>query len=178
MNNNKILDNMRKSLHSIILLGTMLLTACSGNSEKQTVTKEEKPLVKLASVTSRDVEQTQEYTTTVEADATNNIAPTAPGRIDKIYVEVGDRVRKGQKLVQMDAASLNQLKLQLDNQKIEFKRIDELYKVGGASRSEWDAAKMNLDVRNTSYKNLLENTQLVSPIDGDVTVRNFDNGDL
>ncbi len=178
MNNNKILDNMRKSLHSIILLGTMLLTACSGNSEKQTVTKEEKPLVKLASVTSRDVEQTQEYTTTVEADATNNIAPTAPGRIDKIYVEVGDRVRKGQKLVQMDAASLNQLKLQLDNQKIEFKRIDELYKVGGASRSEWDAAKMNLDVRNTSYKNLLENTQLVSPIDGVVTVRNFDNGDL
>ena len=33
-------------------------------------------------------------------------------------------------------------------------RIDELYKVGGASKSEWDAAKMNLDIRETSYKNL------------------------
>ena len=178
MNNNIIKRDMRKSFHSFILLGTMLLAACSSNSEKKADATDEKPLVKLASVTSRDVEQTQEYTTTVEADVTNNIAPTSPGRIEKIYVEVGDRVKKGQKLVQMDAANLNQLKLQLDNQKTEFKRIDELYKVGGISRSEWDAAKMNLDVRTTSYKNLLENTQLVSPIDGIVTVRNFDNGDL
>ena len=49
---------------------------------------------------------------------------------DHIYVEVGDKVSKGQKLVQMDAASLKQLKLQLDNQEIEFRRLDELYKVG------------------------------------------------
>ena len=56
--------------------------------------------------------------------------------------------------------------------------MDELYKVGGASKSEWDAAKTALDVRRTSYNNLLENTQLLSPIHGVVTARNFDNGDL
>lgn len=65
----------------------------------------------MASVTSREVEQIEEYTATVEAEAKNNIAPTSPGRIDKIFVEVGDYVSKGQKLVQMDAASLKQLKL-------------------------------------------------------------------
>ena len=32
------------------------------------------------------------------------------------------------------------------------------------SKSEWDAAKTALDVRRTSYNNLLENTQLLSPI--------------
>ena len=42
----------------------------------------------------------------------------------------------------MDEANLKQTKFQLDNQEIEFKRMDELYKVGGASKSEWDAAKM------------------------------------
>lgn len=99
-------------------------------------------------------------------------------RIDRIFVEVGDRVSKGQKLVSMDAANLKQIKYQLDNQQIEFKRIDELYKVGGASKSEWDAAKMNLDIRETSYKNLLENTSLLSPINGVVTARNYDNGDM
>lgn len=56
--------------------------------------------------------------------------------------------------------------------------MDELYKVGGASKSEWDAAKTTLDVRRTSYNNLLENTQLLSPLNGVVTARNFDNGDL
>lgn len=66
----------------------------------------------------------------------------------------------------------------MDNQRIEFSRVDELYKVGGASKSEWDAAKMNLDIRETSYKNLLENTALLSPINGVVTARNYDNGDM
>lgn len=139
---------------------------------------EDKPVVRLASVTSRDVDQIEEYTATVEAEAKNNIAPTSPGRIDRIFVEVGDHVSKGQKLVQMDAANLKQMKLQLENEETEFRRMDELYKVGGASKSEWDAAKTALDVRRTSYNNLLENTQLLSPIHGVVTARNFDNGDL
>ncbi len=174
---------MKKSFQLAAVLVAAMLGACSGGEEKkaENATAEttiEKPAVKLATVTSRDVEQIGEYTATVEAEAKNNIAPTAPGRISQIFVEVGDYVSKGQKLVQMDAANLTQLKLQLDNQETEFKRVDELYKVGGASKSEWDAAKTNLDVRRSSYENLLENTQLVSPLNGVVTARNFDNGDL
>ena len=172
---------MKKSFQLAAVLVAAMLGACSGGEEKNAeiaVTVIEKPTVKLASVSSRDVEQIAEYTATVEAEAKNNIAPTAPGRISKIFVEVGDQVRKGQKLVQMDAANLTQLKLQLDNQETEFKRVDELYKVGGASKAEWDAAKTNLDVRRSAYENLMENTQLVSPLNGVVTARNFDNGDL
>lgn len=173
---------MKKSFQVAAVVVAAMLGACSGGEEKKTENAVEavaaKPAVKLATVTSRAVEQIEEYTATVEAEAKNNIAPTTPGRIDKIFVEVGDHVRKGQKLVQMDAANLKQLKLQLDNEQKEFNRINELYKVGGASKSEWDAAKTSLDVRTTSYQNLQENTQLVSPINGVVTARNFDNGDL
>ena len=173
---------MKKSFQLAAVMVAAMLGACSGGEEKKAETAVEtvieKPTVKLATVTSRDVEQIGEFTATVEAEAKNNIAPTSPGRISKIFVEVGDQVRKGQKLVQMDAANLTQLKLQLDNQETEFKRVDELYKVGGASKAEWDAAKTNLDVRRSSYENLLENTQLVSPLNGVVTARNFDNGDL
>lgn len=172
---------MRKHFQIAALLVVAMLSACSGGAEQKEAAKEateDKPVVKLASVTSRDVDQIEEYTATVEAEAKNNIAPTSPGRIDRIFVEVGDRVSKGQKLVQMDAASLKQMKLQLENEETEFNRMDELYKVGGASKSEWDAAKTTLDVRRTSYNNLLENTQLLSPINGVITARNFDNGDL
>ena len=170
---------MKKGFQWMVLLVVAMLGACSGGSDKAAAEKvDEKPKVKLAEVSSRPVEQIQEYTATVEAEVKNNIAPSSPVRIDRIFVEVGDRVSKGQKLVSMDAANLKQIKYQLDNQQIEFKRIDELYKVGGASKSEWDAAKMNLDIRETSYKNLLENTSLLSPINGVVTARNYDNGDM
>lgn len=170
---------MKKNFYLALLAIATALASCSGGSESKTVEKkEEKPIVKLSRVTVRSVEQMQEYTATVEAEAKNNIAPSSPVRIERILVEVGDRVAKGQKLVQMDAANLKQIKLQLDNQEIEFKRIDELYKVGGASKSEWDASKMTLDVRKTSYENMLENTALLSPLSGVVTARNYDNGDM
>lgn len=169
---------MKKSIQIIALCAVVALGSCSGGKEQKVEKVDEKPKVKLADVKARPVEQMHDYTATVEAEVKNNIAPSSPVRIDKIFVEVGDRVSKGQKLVQMDAASLKQLKLQLDNQEIEFKRVDELYKVGGASKSEWDASKMALDVKQTSYKNLLENTALLSPINGVVTARNYDNGDM
>lgn len=170
---------MRTRLHIVALLVMGLLSACTGSKEEKAATENnEKLKVKLATVSVRPVAQIQEYTATVEAEVKNNIAPASPVRITKIWVEVGDHVSKGQKLVSMDAANLQQLKFQLDNKEIEFKRMDELYKVGGASRSEWDAAKMALDVMRSSYNNLLENTSLLSPINGVVTARNYDNGDL
>ena len=170
---------MRKSFQILSLFAAAFFTACSGSKEqKETVIVEEKPRVKIASVTAQPVEQTQDYTATVEAEAKNNIQPSSAVRIDDIYVEVGDRVRKGQKLVQMDTANLRQMKLQLENKQTEFNRTDELYKIGGASKSEWDAQKMALDVQQTAYNNLLENTTLVSPIDGIITARNYDNGDM
>ena len=172
---------MKTKLQIAALAVISLLSACTGTKKEDAAANSavvEKPLVKVAMVTVRPVEQTREYTATVEAEVTNNIAPMTPVRIQNIYVEVGDRVSKGQKLVQMDAANLTQLKLQLDNQTIEYKRIEELYKVGGISKSEWEAAKMMLDVRETSYKNMLENTALLSPISGIVTARNYDNGDM
>ncbi|MDR1004510.1 MAG: efflux RND transporter periplasmic adaptor subunit [Prevotellaceae bacterium] len=168
---------MKRSIQLLALLATVVLGACNGEktAEKKA---EEKPVVKLAAVESRPVDQIQEYTATVEADVTNKIAPSSPVRIDRILVEVGDRVAKGQKLVEMDAANLKQAKARLDNMEIEFKRTDELYKVGGTSKSAWDASKMQLDVQKTAYQNLLENTALISPVAGIVTARNYDNGDM
>ena len=170
---------MRKYIQLVSFMFILLMSACTESKDKKGVDViSEKPRVKLATVTARQVDQILEYTATVEAEVKNNIAPASPVRIDHIYVEVGDKVSKGQKLVQMDAASLKQLKLQFDNQEIEFRRLDELYKVGGVSKSEWDASKMSLDVKKTSYRNLLENTSLLSPISGIITARNYDNGDM
>lgn len=158
---------------------TVAFSSCQNkNNAQQAVKPDVKPIVELASVTTESVDQLQVYSATVEGDIRNNIAPSAPTRIDRILVEVGDNVRKGQKLVQMDEANLRQLELQIKNQEVQFNRTDELYKVGGVSKAEWDNIKMSLDVNRTAYNNLLINTQLVSPIDGVVTARNYDNGDL
>lgn len=164
----------------IILLAVCILglSGCGGRKKNVTSTAEEIVQIRTQQVTAQDVQQLYEYTAIVEADKVNNIAPLTGGRIDKIYVEVGDCVTAGTILVQMNENSLRQARSQLDNLKKTFERIDELYKVGGVSKSNWDAQKTALDVAQTTYDNLLENTQLLSPISGVVTQRNYDSGDL
>ncbi|MBQ2298891.1 MAG: efflux RND transporter periplasmic adaptor subunit [Bacteroidaceae bacterium] len=170
-----------KYIKTLSLSALALLSVSCGNKSEEKAEEtqvQEKVQVKIAKVTSADIPQTETYTATVESDVKNNIAPNASYRIEKIYVEVGDQVRKGQVLVQLDASSMQQMKLQLENQKVEFGRTEQLYQVGGASKAEYDNAKMQLDVISTQYKQLVENTQLLSPISGVVTARNYDNGDL
>jgi RND family efflux transporter MFP subunit len=166
----------------MMALAALVLTAsaCSSKSENEgaVATQTEKPKVKLAKVAIRPVDQVAEYTATVKADVVNKIAPSTPVRIKKILVEVGDQVKKGQKLVEMDDVNSTSLKYDLDHMETEFKRIDELYKVGGVSKSDWENMRTNLDKLRRSYANMIENTQLVSPINGIVTARNYDNGDL
>lgn len=171
---------MKKHLTIIAMAAIAIMTSC-GSSDKTATTaavQDEKPKVKIAASTVEDVDQLAEYTTTVEAEVKNNIAPNSPLRIGKILVEVGDNVAKGQKLVQLDASNLEQLALQIENQKVEFNRISELYKVGGASKAELDNAKTALDVNIKAYNNRMENTIMRSPINGVVTARNYDNGDM
>jgi RND family efflux transporter MFP subunit len=78
----------------------------------------------------------------------------------------------------MDATQLRQVKSQLDNLQENFNRLDELYKVGGVSKADWDNLKTQLDVTQNTYNNLAENTQLHCPINGVVTMRNYDSGDI
>ncbi|MCL2435587.1 MAG: efflux RND transporter periplasmic adaptor subunit [Lentimicrobiaceae bacterium] len=166
---------------TLILLAATL-TACNLKKEtenSQQATQNEAITIRVAQVHEQAVSQLFEYTAVVRAEAINNIAPTAPpGRIDKIFVEVGDFVDAGQKLVQMDAVQLRQAQTQLDYLKENFNRLDELYKVGGVSKADWDNLKTQLDVAQNTYNYLSENTQLMSPISGVVTMRNYDSGDI
>ena len=171
---------MKKNL-TFIAIAAAMLVSCGGSdksAEQAATVQATKPNVKIATVTTEAVEQLEEFTTTVEAEVKNNIIPNSPLRIEKIFVEVGDYVRKGQKLVQLDASNLDQLKLQYENQLVDFKRVEELYKVGGTSKAEYDNAKTQIEVSKRQLDNRLENTVLVSPINGVISARNYDNGDM
>ncbi len=119
------------------------------------------PTVTVGVAARRDVDQASTFTGTIEAQVSNNIAPQSPARIGRIYLEVGDRVKKGQKLVEMDGANLAQAKVRMENDKAEFEQADELYRIGGTSKSEWDARKQH-DVSRTNYDNLKAKTRCFS----------------
>ncbi|MBO7193528.1 MAG: efflux RND transporter periplasmic adaptor subunit [Bacteroidaceae bacterium] len=169
---------MKKNLKFIAMAAALLLCACAKTESTTTVTTVEKPKVKIASVTTEAVPQLEEYSTTVEANVKNSIIPNSPLRIEKIFVEVGDNVKKGDKLVQLDAKDLDKLHLQYEFQKRDFERIEELYRVGGIAKADYENAKTQLEVTKKTLDSRTENTMLICPIDGVITARNYDDGDM
>ena len=170
---------MKKNLKFIAMAAAVLLCACAKTEETTTaVTTVEKPKVKVATVTTEAVAQLEEYATTVEAKVKNCIIPNSPLRIEKIFVEVGDNVKKGDKLVQLDAKDLDKLHLQYEFQKRDFERIEELYRVGGIAKADYENAKTQLEVTKKTLDSRTENTMLICPIDGVITARNYDDGDM
>ena len=134
--------------------------------------------VEVASTRYDDVPQTEVSSTNVQAYVVNNVVPQAGSRIKKINVEIGDFVSKGQVLAEMDAASLEQTRLKLENDEVELGRLKQLYEQGGLSKSDYESMVLSYNVSKSQYENLLENTILRSPIGGVITARNYDTGDM
>lgn len=169
---------------SVLAAAAIAAVSC-GNGKKQESAAavqeqaaETAPLVTVVTVSKQDVPQTSVYTSSVEPYAKNNIAPQTSMRISKINVEVGDFVRAGQILAEMDRLQLQQAELQMKNNETEYNRLKGLYDAGGLSKSDLDAIELSYKVSKTSYDNLLQNTILRSPINGVVTARNYDKGDM
>ncbi|MGV8963661.1 MAG: efflux RND transporter periplasmic adaptor subunit [Candidatus Saccharimonadaceae bacterium] len=159
-----------------LLLGATILFSCGTKTEEKTEVV--KPKVKVETAINSDVLQSQDYTATIESDVVNKISPAMPARIRKIYVEVGDRVRRGQTLVSLDQTNLSQQQTQIANLERDLQRYKELYEVGGISKQQLEQLQVQLDVAKSTSNNLAENTTLVSPINGIVTERNYDSGDM
>lgn len=158
----------------------LALTACGKNDSDNAAlqNEEELPLVTIDVAHSMDVAQTKSYTANVEAENVNNIAPSTPNRIKTIAVDAGDRVVKGQTLVTLDRANIDQLRINLEQIEREYNRAVQLLEIGGGTQQAVDQLKAQLDAARSQYDNLLENTVLTSPITGVVTARNYDPGDM
>ncbi len=155
----------------------------SGCSKKEAATaapeeEEELPLVETDVVAVREIPLSETYTANIEAENLNNIAPATPNRIRRILVDVGDPVRRGQTLVELDAANIDQLKIQLDQIERDYNRAAELLRIGSGTQMAVEQAKAQLDAARTQYQNARENTILTSPVSGVVTARNYDPGDM
>ncbi len=161
-------------------LALLTLASC-GSSEQEnnaTNTVEELPMVEVQQVFEQDVNQIAEYTATVEAYKTNNITTSTPNRIKDILVDVGSKVTKGQQVVILDNVNIEQLKVRLDNIEREYNRAVQLLEIGGGTQQSVDQLKTELDATKRQYTNMVENTVLISPIDGVVSARNYDPGDM
>jgi len=134
-------------------------------------------LVKTQPITIDTVSRNINYTANIIPFEELYMAPASPGKISKIYVEVGDKVAKGQKLVQMDQTQLNQAKIQLESLQKDYDRIKTLKETGSIAEQQYDQIKTQYDVLKSNVQFLEENTVVIAPYSGVITGKYFEDGE-
>ena len=169
---------MKKTL--IWMAAALMLTACGQKQQTATTTAEEvKVLTKTTTAEKQTISLMEEYTSEVIAYKENNITPAASGvHIDRILVDVGAKVKKGQLLITLNPTQYNQARVNLKLLEDNLNRLKPVYEAGGISAQEFDQIKAQYDVQKEVVENLKKNIEVLSPISGVVTARNNEAGDL
>lgn len=166
----------------VVALTTLALAGCVGNKTKSSVegvlTQQTAVLTKVAPVENVEVAQTVDFTTTLLPYKKTFITPQMALRIDEIRVDVGDHVKEGQLVATLDRNQYNQTSAQLKNAKQNLARMRSVYEAGGVSRSQIDELETSVSVMEENIANLERNIELRSPIDGVITGRYNEPGDL
>jgi membrane fusion protein, multidrug efflux system len=173
------------SILAILIAGLLVLSCTSKDKNKVTavaspVTPAEKAAipVKVMALSKTKIARTIDYTATILPFEEVNMAPSTPGRIEKIYVQVGDRINKGDKLFLMDRTQLFQMKLQLSNLEKDLNRVDTLLRSGSAKQQQYDQMKTQYDITKKNVEFMEQNTLLKAPFTGIVTGKYFENGEV
>lgn len=155
--------------------------------------------VRTVTVGSTTAGRQRTFSGTAHAGMESKLSFKVAGNVKRIAVKVGDRVKPGALIGELDAkdyslqveqakASLAQAQAQLRNAQAAFKRTRELYANRSASKSEFDAARAGAESAeaavNASKKQVqllrqqLGYTRLTAPVAGsiaDVKVENNEN---
>ncbi len=175
---------MNRNLFPMILAGSLLLASCgqkgnpAGTSANDSTAVASAIPVRVLPVTRTTIARTVDYTGTIQAYEEVNLAPSTPGRVDKIYVEVGDRVQKGQRLFLMDRTQYYANKIQLASLEKDLARLDTLLKVGSVKEQLYDQTKAQYEVMKANVDFMEENTLLEAPFNGIITGKYLEDGEL
>lgn len=163
-----------KITHLFIISALILFSGCTEKREEEKERKIQKvEVTKIASNTEKEV---LTYSGTIEADNTVSLGFSVAGRVANIYVQEGQKVKKGQLLASIDATSYKNafdiadagLELANDN----YKRLEGLYSKGSLPERDFIAVKVAVAQananKNISAKNLSD-TKLYAPFSGMVT---------
>ncbi|KOH42554.1 hypothetical protein NC99_46420 [Sunxiuqinia dokdonensis] len=171
-----------KQLNTFIgLLAVLAISSCSAPKEEAETNTESGRLVERVRVTTlakEEITRSIEYSASLEPFNTVHMVPASPGRIEAIHVELGDRVGKGQELVRMNDAQLNQARIQLNNLKADYARLDTLKKLGSIAEQQYEQLQAQYEAAKENVDFLEDNTLLLAPFNGLISGKYHEAGEM
>lgn len=160
----------------------LVLAGCQTKSGKQEFVEKAIP-VTTVKVTSQVEVANFRYSGTVEAFQTVPLTFETPGTVEKVFVEAGDEVKKGQLLASLDKSNpqsmYNITLAKYQQAKDAYDRLKTVYEKGSLPEIKWVEMETNLQQAQSSLeisKNNLDKCNMYAPANGVVGRRNIEPG--
>lgn len=181
----------KKKVKWFVILGIVALIAIICIA-KATKSSQKELVIRTHVVSEYTVENTVTATGTIEPVETVDVGTQVSGKVEKIYVDFNDVVKKGQLMAELDKLTLNQnvsrakasltsAESQLNYAKLSYERTKQLYESNAATLAAYQEAQNTYTQAQMSQKNAqaaydqalvdLSYAEIYSPIDGVVLDR-------
>ncbi|MEO8233355.1 MAG: efflux RND transporter periplasmic adaptor subunit [Ignavibacteriota bacterium] len=171
---------------AIFVFSLIVIQAC-GEKPKEISTVDRTTYVDTISiqaqlVETRELALSKTFSGTLEGEEQANIIAKIPERIMKIKVKVGDYVKAGSVLFELDkggaSAQFYQAQAAYLNAQKNFERMQNLLKEGAVSQQNFDGTQTQYEVAKANFDAARSTVEITSPISGSVTAINVNIGDL
>ena len=183
---------MKKKRIWLIVLGIVVLAIVVAMIVKATKSANKELVIRTHVVGEYTVENTVTATGTIEPVETVEVGTQVSGKVEKIYVDYNDEVKKGQLMAELDKQTLNQslsrakasltsAESQLNYAKLTYERTKQLYEANAATLAAYQEAQNSYTQAQMSKRNAqaaydqarvdLGYAEIYSPIDGIVLDR-------
>ncbi|MFV9551693.1 efflux RND transporter periplasmic adaptor subunit [Algibacter sp. PT7-4] len=177
---------INKYINSVLIFSTFLvLLSCGNNNKNQAATQVPPAPFPIAKLQSKTVTGYTDYPATIEGVVNSDVRAKTSGYIEKVYVDEGQKVRKGQVLFKLETQSLSQdagaAKARVNVAQVEVDKLVPLVEKNIISPVQLETAKANLAQAKANYSSVSANigyATIKSPIDGYVGAINFREGAL
>ena len=162
-----------------LMAAAVCLISC-GKKDAQSTQQEAERVEVVGTMTlqEKEIERVLHLSTNLQGYLTQNVAPSLTGKIEHIFVEVGDRVKEGDMLVRMDQNQYLTQKIQLANLEIEMGRLEALLSTGSVSQQTYDQTKVGYDQLKQNISFLEKNTYVKAPFEGVIAAKTYEDGEL
>ena len=162
----------------LLMAAAICLIGCGKKDAQATQEAERVEVVGTMILENHEIERVLNISTNLQGYLTQNVAPSLTGKIEHIFVEVGDRVKEGDMLVRMDQNQYLTSKIQLANLEVEMSRLEALLATGSVSQQTYDQTKVGYDQLKQNLSFLETNTYVKAPFEGVISAKTYEDGEL
>ena len=172
-NNPNNVSSYMKTIKSIFVSATILLLMSCGGKNQQQAAAPQTPSLKAGTLKRQDITLYNSYSTNIQGVQNVEIWPKVSGFVQKIYVDEGQQVKKGQLLFKLETQTLSQdaeaAKAAVNVAQVEVNKLIPLVEKNIISEVQLETAKAKLEQAKSTYSSITANigySNIVSPVNG------------